>query len=81
MWDCGGRNGALKGEIPVRLMDECGRPFGVKQSISSICLNISLSQIQQCQEILGSFENDQGTPTSSLPILTAPALDGDAVSG
>ena len=36
--------------------------FGVKQSISSSCLNISLSQIQQCQEILGSFENDQGTP-------------------
>ena len=48
--------------------------FGVKKSISSNCLSISLSQIQQCQKILGSFEMIGNTTSSSLLILTAPTL-------
>lgn len=59
---CGGCNDALKGETPVRLMDEFGCLWSQEVHLLKLPEYQPLTDIQQCQEILGSFENDQGTP-------------------
>lgn len=71
---CGGCNGALKGEIPVRLMDEFGCLWSQKVHLLKLPEYQPLTD-SAMSENPGELRKWSGnTTSSSLLILTAPAL-------